>query len=204
MGLYTKGGNKIGGMYMADGHGGSKKIGGMYYSDGNGTATKIYMDSYPTDYVLWSADNQNGNGFGTNIPNTSIVKSFSDINMLITPSRIKKGIRVYINTKYYYGYFPSHGDNKLFEWSDYYIPGGGYNYYLKPNSYVDIYSKNLGDKNLIFQNVNKPGSENVNVFMSIDKQGIHFSSGHAGTIFDFPNANRESYSLLLIEKITVL
>lgn len=58
MGLYVKGGKKIGGMYMADGSGTYKKIGGMYYADGEGNAKKIYSSFLPAGTVLYDGSSQ--------------------------------------------------------------------------------------------------------------------------------------------------
>ena len=54
MGLYIQGGKKVGGMYMADGHGGSKKIGGMYYANGQGNVKKIFQSTLPVGTMLWN------------------------------------------------------------------------------------------------------------------------------------------------------
>ena len=58
MGLYTKGGNKVGGMYIADGNGHSKKIGGMYYADGQGNAKKIYSSFLSAGTILYDGSSK--------------------------------------------------------------------------------------------------------------------------------------------------
>lgn len=96
MGLYTQGGNEIGGMYIADGNGNSKKIGGMYYANGKGNAQKIYSSFLPAGTVLYDGSNK--------IDWNKLLFSAPQQYKLNKPlEKLKNGIKVTYEDAYYGG-----------------------------------------------------------------------------------------------------
>lgn len=203
MGLYLQGGEKVGGMYMADGKGNATKIGGMYYADGKGNATKIYSSMYPSGYLFWKADNANGNGFGINAPNAPTIIPDTSINKKINMAGIKNGIRVYINIDKYYGYSDAKKINSLFKWNDYTIPGGYQNLYLKPSvAIIDIPVNHLAGYSSLYTSASR--GNQCSVYISCDSSGFHFISNNKGTVFDLTDTNNNIFSILLVQKIVAI
>ena len=196
MGLYTKGGNKIGGMYMADGHGGSKKIGGMYYSNGKGNATKIYSSMYPNGYVLWHSQNDYGIALGGSQSDSPYLLSGNEIQFSLNQKLIKNGLKIYVNIVNYYG-SPYSEESPIWGWSNSTIPGGYSNSYSLPTEVIEIPLINFSEQNIVYKS--RGQGNQASVYASIYNQGITFKSTHGGTIFDIPTKN--GISALIINHV---
>lgn len=196
MGLYTSGGNKIGGMYMADGHGSSQKIGGMYYSNGKGNATKIYSSMYPNGYVLWHSPNDYGIALGGSHSDSPYLLPGNALQFDLNLIRIKNGIKIYFNIVNYYG-SPYAGESPIWGWSNSTIPGGYSNSYSLPTEVIEIPLINFNEQNIVYKS--RGQGNQASVYASIYNQGITFKSTHGGTIFDIPTKN--GISALIINHV---
>lgn len=196
MGLYIKGGKKVGGMYMADGKGTYKKIGGMYYADGKGNATKIYSSMYPDGHVLWQSSNDYGIALGGSHSDSPYLLSGNALQFDLNQKLIKNGIKIYVNIVNYYG-FPYTEGSPMWGWSNPTIPGGWSNSYLSPTQIVEIPLSNFSAQNLLYKS--RVQGNQSSVYVSVNSQGVTFKSTHGGTIFDIPTTN--GFSAILIVKV---